>query len=315
MAYSLEKYAEFLEERGDPAPLGPAPAPFHSAQPHLPRLSAIRCVVWNGYGTLLLLSGGTPHLLNPDATMRKIALEKTIHEFKMWQSMTRKPGEPSKYMETVVRQVADRLAMTRYNAPHCELRFDAVWAGVLGRLFQKEYSYDTGFYGELGDYCQKITYYYLRVSQGAACVPQAAATLRELHARGVVQGVHADGQCNLPAQLWRSLVAQESVAALTDLFDPGLLLWSFEIGSRKTGSSSFPALLRALARRGYAPHNVLYVGADVERDIAPANRIGLRTALALLDKGSTTVTPEQLKDKRTRPDCLLTEIGQVLEIV
>lgn len=315
MAYSLEKYAEFLDERGDPAPLGPAPAPYRSAQPYLPRIPGIRCVVWNGYGTLLLLSGGTPQLLNPDPTMRKIALEKTIHEFKMWQAMTRKPGEPSKYMETVVRQVADRLAMTRYNAPHCELRFDAVWAGVLGRLFQKEYSYDTGFYGELGDYCQKITYYYLRASQGATAVPQASPTLRELRDRGLAQGVHADGQCNLPAQLWRCLTAHGTVASLAELFDPALLLWSFEIGMRKTGASSFQALLRALAKRGYAPQNVLYVGSDVERDIAPANRHGLRTALALVDKGSTAVTPEQLKDKRTRPDCLLTELGQVLEIV
>src|SRR5215471_18390309 len=100
MALSLLKYAEHLDARNDPRPLGPEPEPFDSAKPHLVP-QPVKAVVYSGLGTLWL-AASEPELLPSDSVMRKIALEKTVAEFKMWASMSRKPGDPEDYLAVMV---------------------------------------------------------------------------------------------------------------------------------------------------------------------------------------------------------------------
>jgi FMN phosphatase YigB (HAD superfamily) len=57
------------------------------------------------------------------------------------------------------------------------------------------------------------------------------------------------------------------------------------------------------------------VGSSLSRDIAPAKKHGFRTALFAGDKASLSATSEQLKDPTHRPDVMLTELSQVLEVV
>lgn len=312
MALSLEKYAEHLDARNDPRPLGPEPVPFPHARPHVRRLPDLRAVVYSGYGTTLLIQGGELHFLNPDAIMRKISLEKTIQEFKMWQSMTRRPGEPSQYMTTIFQQVLDRFLISD---PQTEVRLDKIWDGILHRLFQKEYSYDEGFYGDRAEYCKKITYYYLRASQGVGCFPGLLTTARGLAKAGILQGIHANGQCATPVQLYRELLLQGKLVSPFELFDPTLYLWSFEMGFRKESERGFQALLKALGDKGLQAENVLYVGSDVQRDIVPAKRRGFRTALLLADRASAKAVPEELKDDKTKPNILITAFDQLLQVV
>lgn len=318
MALSLEQYAEFLEKRGDPAPAGPEPEPFPRAKPFVKPLAGIRAVIWSGYGTLMLTPGSEVHLLNPDAIMRRISLEKTIQEFKMWQSMSRKPGEPSQYMATIIEQiVSQKLAATTGlgvgNKP--EYRIEKVWDAVLDRLVQKDYAYDVAFYGDREDFTRKIAYYYVRASQGSSLFPRTLTTLRELKQRGLGVGIHADGQCVTPVTLGRLLAEQGRFTALGELFDPALCIWSYETGLKKESPGSWQTLGRALADRGIEPASVLYVGNDPERDLAPARKREFRTALFLGDRHSADVRPEQLKDPRTRPDILLTSLDQILDVV
>jgi FMN phosphatase YigB (HAD superfamily) len=60
---------------------------------------------------------------------------------------------------------------------------------------------------------------------------------------------------------------------------------------------------------------VLHVGSRLTHDVAPARKLGLRTALFAGDRGSLQATAEQLRDPATRPDVLLTELGQITEVV
>jgi FMN phosphatase YigB (HAD superfamily) len=60
---------------------------------------------------------------------------------------------------------------------------------------------------------------------------------------------------------------------------------------------------------------VLHVGSRIEKDIAPAKKLGLRTALYAGDKASLAATAEQLKDPATKPDVLLTELSQVADVI
>jgi FMN phosphatase YigB (HAD superfamily) len=313
MALSLLKYAEHLDGRDDPRPLGPEPSPFPSAKPHL-TVQPVKAVVYSGLGTLWLASS-EPELLPSDEVMRKIALDKTVSEFKMWASMSRKPGEPSDYMAVVLKQLADKLRAASLTSLRTEIRIEQIWHGVVDRLIQREYAYDAAFYGSTAELAEKIAYYYQRAAQGVSVYPNALATFKTVAKKGVVQGIHANGQQATPILVHRELVAQGKLTSLAEVFEPALSVWSYEIGVRKETEKGFAALRAGMTAKGLTPANTLYVGCDVERDIVPAKRQGFRTALLLADKGSANVTPAHLKDEKSKPNVLLTAFEQIASVV
>jgi putative hydrolase of the HAD superfamily len=99
------------------------------------------------------------------------------------------------------------------------------------------------------------------------------------------------------------------------LIEPSLRACSHEVRARKPSERLFRHLLPALAERGIAPAQVLHIGARAALDIAPARRLGMRTGLFAGDKASLQATPEQMKESATRPDVLLTEVGQIADVV
>jgi putative hydrolase of the HAD superfamily len=60
---------------------------------------------------------------------------------------------------------------------------------------------------------------------------------------------------------------------------------------------------------------VLHVGSRIAHDVVPARKLGLRTALYAGDKASLAATAEQLKDAGSRPDALVTELAQIVDVV
>jgi len=314
MALSLLKYGEHLDGRDDPRPLGPEPIPFPSVKPHL-AVQPVKAVIYCGLGTLWLASGGEPELLPSDEVMRKIALDKTISEFKMWASMSRKPGEPADYMEVLVSQLADKVTAASLTTQRTEIRLEHVWQGVVDRLLQREYAYDEGFYGSPAELAEKIAYYYQRAAQGLSAFPKSLATFRTIVKKGVLQGIHANGQQATPILVTRELLLQGRLTSLAEVFDPAISIWSYEIGVRKETDRGFLALLAGLKAKGLSAERTLYVGSDVDRDIVPAKRRGFRTALLLADKHSAKVTPADLKDEKTKPNVLLTAFEQIASVV
>src|SRR5947209_13994181 len=100
MPLTLHQYATYLDGRDLNWPAPPEiEAP--RAKPHLARLDDIRAVTWNVYGTLLRISFGDLLFEHPNDFIMGVALDKTIQEFKMWGSMSRKPGQPADYLREI----------------------------------------------------------------------------------------------------------------------------------------------------------------------------------------------------------------------
>jgi hypothetical protein len=53
----------------------------------------------------------------------------------------------------------------------------------------------------------------------------------------------------------------------------------------------------------------------VARDIVPAKKLGMRTALYVGDRSALEATSDQLKEAAQRPDVLLTELTQIARVV
>jgi hypothetical protein len=315
MAMTLEQYADYLDTRDLPWPA--APAPQHpKAKPHVIPLPEVRLVTWNIYGTLLTISGGDLVFVHPQKFIMDVALEKTVQEFKMWGSMSRKPGQPSEYMGQIYNNVlAEQRMAPSPGEKHPELQADKVWDAILKKLLQKDYKFDAGFFGSLNEYCKKIAYFFHASLQGTACQEGAVRAVEHVHGCGLAQGLIADAQCFTLVQLERGLKQQGARTTFRDLSSADSWALSFEQKARKPSERLFRHLLTAASQKGIQPREILHVGARVVQDIAPAKKLGMRTALYAGDKESLQATADQLKDAAIRPDVLLTDLTQIRDVV
>lgn len=314
MPLSLEQYASYLDTRGLPWPAPPQPDPPRVKASIRP-LEGVRAVLWTVYGTLVAIPEGELKFEVSNELVMNVALDKTIHEFKMWGSMSRKPGQPAEYMREIYKKALAEQRLAPAPDKYPEIRSETVWEGIIKKLFQKEYQFDAGFYGSLPDYAKKVAYFFHASLQGTGCYENAAAALTGLAERGITQGLLSDGQVFTPVQLARGLARQDAALRLDDVIAPAQRVLSYQHRARKPSDLLFESAVEAMGARGIDPAEILHIGSSVTRDIAPAKKWGMRTALFAGDRTSLAATPDQLKDPQYRPDALLTDLGQVAELV
>jgi FMN phosphatase YigB (HAD superfamily) len=314
MPLTLEQYANYLDTRGTPWPAPPVVEPA-KAKPHLAELHGIKAVLWNVYGTLLAIPMGELLFEHPQPLIMDVALDKTINEFNMWGSMSRKPGRPAEYMKHLYSQ--ELLQHQSFAGPerHPEVQVEKIWEALLKKLFQKDYQFDAGFFGSLNEYSKKVAYFFHASLQATAGQPEAATALKLVADLGLRQGLLADGQCFTPVQLSRAFKVQDRSVSMDELLPPPLRVLSCEVKVRKPSETLFRHAVAALLAAGIRPEQTLHVGNKLARDIAPARRTGMKTALYAGDKASLDATPEMLKDPAYRPDVLLTELGQIAQVI
>jgi FMN phosphatase YigB (HAD superfamily) len=315
MALTLAQYIDYLDSRGTTWPAPPKVEPT-DLEPRLYRLPDIRAVTWNVYGTLLAISGGTLLFEHPQQVITDLALDKTIQEFKMWAAMTRKPGQPTEYFGPLyAMQLHQMKGASGGGERFPEVAVDALWEALVKKLLKKDYKFDTGFYGSLNEFSRKVAYFFHASLQGVGCYPGAGAALSLVKSRRLVQGLLGDGQCFTLDHLKRCLRLEDAEANVADAFDPELRVLSYSVKARPPSERPFREVLGTLARRGIRPEQVLHIGSRLTADVAPARRLRMRTALFAGDKGSLDAAPDQLERSQTRPDVILTELGQITEVV
>jgi FMN phosphatase YigB (HAD superfamily) len=318
MPLTLEQYAtEHLTRLGLPWPGPPAPEPV-KAKPSLSRLP-VRLVFWNVYGTLLNVPGGELWFDDPrDGVFNAMlpALGKTLQAFKMWQSMSRKPGDPAEQLREMYLRTLTQVKMAGSGGEKFpEVSAERIWDEIVNKLFKKDYQIDAATYGSQPEFVRKLAYFFHASLQGCGAYPGAADAVRAVDAAGLAQGLLADGQTFTPAQVVKAMRADDPSFEVGRYFPASLVVLSAERKARKPSDTLFKAAVEAAAGRGVRPADVLHVGSSIPRDIVPAKKFGFKTALFAGDRHSLTATADQLKDPASRPDVLLTALPQIADVV
>ena len=226
MPLTLEQYADaYLPARGLPWPAAPKIDP-PKAKPHLSRFP-VKAVMWTAYGTLLAVPGGELQFEHPTEFVMDAALDKTIQEFKMGPSISRKPGAPAAYIKELYSKALGALQLTGGGGEkHPEVASERIWDDIVKKLQQKEYQFDVVTYGALNEFVRKVAYFFHASIQGCGAYPGAADTVRTVSESGRLNGLLADGQCFTPAQIHKTFREQDSSFDV-NAFLPGSLrvLW------------------------------------------------------------------------------------------
>ncbi|MFN0051833.1 MAG: HAD family hydrolase [Planctomycetales bacterium] len=316
MPKSLLEFADWLDRKELLWPAAPPPT-LPKATPFLLPLPEIRAVTWSVYGTLLLVADGKLLPTVPERMRMEIALEKTIHEFNMWNSMSRKPGAPWEYMLQQLQSLVEarQLSGTGKKGESPEVSLPAVWSTLIERLQQKDYVWDEQALGAIDEFSEKVAYFFQSCLQGMRAAPNALAALQHVRQCHFRQGIIADGQSFTLVQLVRMLRAQGEPPPLTRLFTSGCVSLSYQLGVRQPSSGLFEASLAALDERGIAPHQVVHIASRVRDELAPAKKLGMKTALFAGDRLSLQATGADMQDSQLRPDRILTDLRQLRQIV
>lgn len=316
MPQTLADYAEWLAGRKLIWPAPPKPVAV-KATPYLKPLAGIRAVSWSVYGTLLRISDGQLLHSPPQPIRMQVALEKTIHEFNMWNSMTRKPGAPWESMLHQYQEILDglRMASARHRGDLTEVNSAKLWRKILDRLVKKNYQYDESEWGDLDALSEKVACFFHSSLQGVEAMPHAGEALSLISQSGVRQGLLGDAQCFTVVQLLRALRGTGKLPVLGELFTPGCLTFSSVEGVRQPSRSLYRTAASRWEECGVSPAEVLHVGSRLQDDLAAAREVGFRTALFAGDGVSLKATRTELQDPALKPDRLLTDLIQIRELL
>lgn len=315
MAKSLLEYADWLVEKGTRFPAPPKPQP-QSARGALKPLPGMRAVLWDLYGTLLRIADGVLLFEHPQLIRMEVALDKTVKEFNMWNSMTRKPGAPWEYMHQIYMGLLAeaRLAASPRKGEPVEVQSAQLWRKILAKLEQKDYEFDRSLYGDIDDLSLKIAYFFHSALQGLEASPGAATAAAAIQQAGLRQGLIADGQPFSLVQLIRALRPAPD-GPQGNWLSPELTTLSWQLGIRKPGRSLFSTTLDQLKKLGIEPAEVVYISSRLPQDLLVARSLGMKTILYAGDKLSLVATNDQLRDPEQRPDRLLTDLSQLRDIL
>lgn len=315
MALTLSEYADSLDDRDLIWPRVPAPVPIKS-RPSIKPLPGIQAVLWDVYGTLLRIPDDTFTLFPKPEIRLQVALDKTIHEFNMWNHMYRKPGPP---WQSMINQYNDYIARAAMQAPKhrgdfTDVNLTAIWHSIIKRLFDKEYVYDSDVLGDVGQLSEKAAFFFHSSLQALEGRPEAGDTITQLREAGIQQGVLADGQNFTLLQVARHLLTDQH-PQLKTLLSPALNVLSYQYGICKPSKSLFEIAVEKLEEAGIDPQNTLHISSRLTDSLVPAKAMGMKTALLAEEKTGLEADGQFIKDPQTRPDRLLTQLSQITEVV
>ncbi|MEW4487659.1 HAD family hydrolase [Thalassoglobus sp. JC818] len=316
MGISLSAYIDELHGRSDLIWPKPADAKPMKATPYLKPLPEVKLVTWSLYGTLLEIDHGKLLHHHPQEIRMQIALEKVIKEFNMWNSMTRRQGQPWEGMLILYDRFREDLEMvsSKHKGDFTETDSVKIWSKILDRLKQKDYTWDAGKYGDQEEFALKIAYFFHASLQGVQAAPDAQPILAELTKEGVFQGLLADAQAFSLAQLKHELSLQGRFSSVAEMFSPEFFFLSYQEKLRKPSLTLYKRPKEVFKKHGILPEQVLHVSHRLKDDLAIAKKSGFRTALLVADQ-TCQVTAEEVRHPDMKPDRLLTEVRQIRQIV
>lgn len=276
-------------------PLDPIPTRL---EPILARLPAIRCVLFDVYGTLMV--SGVGDISHSRDTHRDAAILEVLeaHEVQL-NDPCPNPGER---LKEVILEHHQRQRLRGIEVPEVDIR--EVWF----EFFSRHASFPR-FESASDTRIASLSLSFELAVNPTWPMPGLASTLASLAQHKVTLGIVSNAQFFTPL-LFEAYLGQN----LAELgFDPSLCQWSFEHREAKPSTRLYQLSAHQLeTNHSIHPDQVLYVGNDMLNDILPAHHTGFKTALFAGDQRSLRLRESDDRIREIRPDLTVTHLEQLL---
>ncbi|MDD5599046.1 MAG: HAD family hydrolase [Victivallaceae bacterium] len=272
------------------------------------RDDSIKCVIFDIYGTLLISrSGDIDKLeLSPDCVLESFS------RCGIRIISTRPDKVARDIIESYKRTIRDLRESARENnigTPEIDIR--EVWDILLHKLYNEKLI-DRPWKDEV----KTLAVYFETLSNPVYPMPFMKEIILYLRKREIPLGIISNAQFYTPVIMNYFLRGEVGNAEDIEHFDRDLSIFSYREKLGKPDVRLFEKVLSACSYKyGFESSEILFVGNDMLKDIYPAWKQGMRTALFVGDCRSLRLRYEIPELQNTQPDYTIDSLEQITEIV
>ena len=272
--------------------------------PLLGRLTDIRAVLFDVYGTLFI-SGSGDIGVSAELSAGEMFAQALIRSGCTIENEDAGDSARALYLEAI-KHSHKTSQQQGIEVPEVDIR--NIWFSVLALLKEK---------GKIAaevekHQAKKTAAWYEALSNPTYPMPGALAAIQNLKDQGLSLGIVSNAQFYTPL-LFNSFFDQapESLG-----FEPDYCAWSYKTGSAKPSTLLFESPLRELAQNDHIqPHQVVYVGNDMLNDVYTATRMGCKTILFAGDARSLRLRENRKECEGLFPTAVITSLLQIGGII
>lgn len=268
----------------------------------LKKLPEIRAVLFDVYGTTL--TTGTEPMQKKEGRQEELAIQESWDYYKI----VYEASAPQKAGDLMHRKIEEiHRQKKKSGIDYAEVDIITVWEQIMNNLHES---------GEISEIDPKlipdiIVDFVIRYDQPWP-MPGLVDTLIKLREKNIERGIISNSQFYSPLTL--EALCEQSLEEMG--FNSALCFWSFAEDIAKPSVHFYEIAKSKLAKDfNIQPHQVLFVGNDMLKDIYPADKAGFRTALFAGDIRSLRWWEDDERCRNLKPDVTLTALEQVLDCV
>ena len=275
------------------------------AKPLYRKDGAVKAVIFDIYGTLIISASGDIMQSTYDASMFTQALTSAGYEIKVPEEALM--GIHKIFEKEVIQGKTDAKAS---GIPFPELNIVEVWKVT---LLQAE---ELGLIASVATSDVKLfTFIFELNSNPVWPMPGLKEALKGIQAKGYPMGIVSNAQFYTPVIMNWFLYQKIQADEFIDNFDKSISVFSYKMLKGKPDTAVYEALIQPLKEKGLTPQEVLYVGNDMLKDIYAASQVGFKTCFYAGDMRAYRLRQDHPEASKVKPDYVITELSQLLEIL
>ncbi len=301
MAFNMENIIKWLENLEEiiPVPTG--------ISPQLNKFEGIKAVIFDIYGTLLVSASDDVEKARTYSPNLRTALGEAGYLI-----LKKQEAEINKAMEFMLGLFVSNIKRHHFRkrkrgVKYSEINIRHIWLEVLNLAIRNHLIAKT-----IQSKPDNLAIIFDLLSNKIFPMPGMKDVVQQLEKSGKHLGIISNAQFYTPIGLNYLLSGNLGEKDSVQFFDPALLVFSYQLQRAKPDFGLFERLLKSLKTKyGVLPHESVYVGNDMFKDIFPAHRCGMKTVLFAGDKRSIRLREDRDELTGIVPDAIITELYQL----
>jgi putative hydrolase of the HAD superfamily len=297
---SIKNWLEKVEE------ISPLPT---DTVPVIKRLDEVKALMFDIYGTLLISSSGDIDQATISSANLREALSGAGYAISV----------PEAHQQERLRFLLDEfvklIKIHQVNHVRCGRKFpevdirlvweDLINLGIEEKIISKTEESDP----------DRLTFIFELLSNRVYPMPGFRDIIGYFREQNYPLGIISNAQFYTPIVMDYFITGEAAERESVTGFDPELTVFSYRLFKAKPDKSLFAQLLGMLREKyGIQPHESVFIGNDMYKDIYPAKQAGMKTILFAGDQRSLRLRREKPEVDGLVPDVIITELKQLKEV-
>jgi putative hydrolase of the HAD superfamily len=279
-------------------------------EPRIYTDKSIKACLFDIYGTLLISSSGDINAFHIKTKNLKKAFDAT--GIQVNNSFKDESAVLFLILDVFRKLIANYHEESKQNnIPYPEIEVREIWKEVLyiakkNRYITVENNFDTTL----------LTLVFELVNNKVFPMPGMVEVIEKIKEKEMPLGIISNAQFYTPVIMNYFITGKLNDDENVVNFNTDLQFFSYKFGRAKPDTYLFDKVVPVLSEKyGIKPHEIIFVGNDLLKDVLPAHRVGLKTVLFAGDKRSLRLRQDDHKVNGIKPDFVITDLMQIFEIL